>query len=233
MGDSVSQTSDESKKLAQSGGQDALTSQVGANANRNAGKGRQETLSQQNVPQTGYVQGHGQQYPSHYHPAQTRPDPYNLSQLTTALPDTSYQNYGQRFPSAPGSSGLGYPTQHSPQYAPQPMASSNAPYPYQTPFQGVYVAGNPPAVAGMGNQFYHQGYIRTQQQPYMMQPNQFPLHSPVFPGMQHPSQYGSRGSISEESRGAGQQRTGGEQGGSDSIGKPNSHNQLQWGFYRL
>lgn len=238
MGDSIPQPADESKMLAQSGGKGAHVSQESANVNRNAEKGRQETLSQQNIPQTSYAQGHSPQYPSPYHQSQTRSDPYNLSQLNTALPDVSYQNYGhlpQRFPPAPGSSGLGYATQNSPQYAtPQAVAPNNAQYPYQAPFQGIYVAGNPAAVAGIGNQFYHPGYIGRQQQhgsPYIMPPNQFPLHNPAFPGMQHPSQYGSRGSVSEESRGTIQQRPNGDQGGSDSIGKLRPHKQYQSCFY--
>jgi hypothetical protein len=232
MGDSVSQTAEDAKTLPQSSGPVALASLESPHGDRNLRKGRQQTSSQQSISPPSYVPS--QQYGSQYQALQARPDPFNLNQLSTALPDSSYQNYGQlppRFPSASGSSGLVYPTQNNPQYAaPQALSPTNAPYSYQTPFQGAYVAGNPPPVAGLGNQFYHQGYMGRPQQhtsPYIIQPNQFPLHPPAFPGIQQPQQYGSRGSISEENRAALQQRSGRGQGGSDSFGKLMLHSHLQ------
>jgi hypothetical protein len=204
MGDSAAQPPEDSKSLLQSDELVAQASQGSPHASGNVRKGQQETTSQQSASQTGY--SHDQPYAQHY-PLQSRSDPFNLSQLNTVLPDSSYQNYGQlpqRFAQAAGSSGLVYPTQNSPQYAaPQSISPVNASYPYQSHFHGGYVAGNPSPVAGIGNQFYHQGYIGRPPQhgtPFIIQPSQFPLHNAVFYNMQQPVQYGSRNSVSEESR---------------------------------
>lgn len=222
MGDSASQPPDESKSLLPSDEPDSQATQGSPRWDRNVRKGRQEISSQQTVSQTSF--GHSQQYAPHYQPLQTRSDPFNLNQLSIALPDSSYQNYGQlapRFPPAAGPSGLVYPSQNTPQYAaPQAINLANPPYAYQTPFQGGYVTGNPPSLAGMGNQFYHQGYVgRSQQQgpPFIIQPNHYPLHNSVFPGIQQPTQYGPRGNVSDEHQIALQKRAGGAQGISDNT----------------
>lgn len=223
MGDTAPQTTDESKNLAQIGERIVPVSQESLHSDRSVGKGRQEPLPQQGISQAPFV--HGQQYAPHYQTLQTRPDSFNLSQLSTALPDSSYQNYGQvpqRFPSGAGPSGIIYPTQNNSHYATlQAMSPSTAQYPYQAPFQGAYITANQQPVAGMGNQFYHQGYIGRQQQhgPYIIQQNQFPLHNQAYSGMQQPAPWGPRGSVSDESRTTLQQRLGEGQKGSDSIGR--------------
>jgi hypothetical protein len=234
MGDSASQPPDESRSLPQSDKPVMQATQGSPHPDRNARKGSQETSSQQRVSQTGSA--HNQQYAPHYQPLQTRSDPYNLNQLSTALLDSSYQNYGQlppRYPPA-RSSGLVYPTQNSPQYAaPQATNPANPPYLYHTPFQGGYIAGNPPQLAGMRNQFYNQGYTGRSPQhgsPYIIRPNQYPLHNSVFPGIQQPTQYGPRGNVSEEHQTALQTRTRGAEGMSDNTGKTkhDNHHQLRF-----
>ena len=232
MGDSASQLPGDSKSSLQS---DGPVVQATQGSLREEGNVRS---SPQSVSQMGYA--YSQQYAPLYQPPHARSDPFNLNQISTALPDSSYQNYGllpPRYPPAAGTSGLVYPTQNSPQYAtPQSINPTNAPYPYQAPFQGGYVAGNPPPVMGIGNQFYHQGYIGRPPQhgsQYIIQPNQFSLQNPVFPATQQPAQYGSRNSVSEESRSTLQQRTSGGQGISDNMGKPKRHNHYQWRFHLL
>jgi hypothetical protein len=221
MGDSVSRPTDSFQPF----GRDASVSQEGQFADGDIRKGAPEISSQQSTSQTGYVQG--QQYPSHYQPVHARPESFNLSQLTTALPDVSYQNYGhlqQRYPST-SPSGLAYQTQNSPQYAaPHGMSPTNAPYPFQAQY---YVASNQPPQPGMGNQLYHQDFQAQQHgSPYFIQPNQY-LHSPTYPGVQQQAQYASRGGIREDNRHLLQQRASGGQGRSGSIGKFKTRKHLQ------
>jgi hypothetical protein len=224
MGDSASQNADDSKTFPQPGENLVPGSKESLHADGSVRKGQQEPLLQQGISQAPHI--HGQQYGPQYQPLQTRPDSFNLSQLGTALPDPSYQNYGQmpqRFPSAAGPSGLVYSTQNNSHYAaPQAMSPTTAQYPYQAQFQGAYIAANQQPVVGMGNQFYHPGYIGRQQHhgaTYISQPSQFPLHNQAYPVIQQPASWGPRGSVSEESRTILPQRLGGGQAGSDSIGK--------------
>jgi hypothetical protein len=229
MGDSASRPPEGSQSSSRPEDLAIPTSQGSQNLDQNVRKGRRDAPSQPSTSQTPYAQGH-QYAGAQYQNLQARPDSFNLTQLSTALPDSSYQNYAQlpqRYPSAAGPSGLAYPTHNtSPYAAQQAISPTNPQYQYQIPFQGAYIAGNPQPVAAMGNQFYHQGYVGRQQQhgaPYIIQPNQFPIHNPAYPGVQPPAQWAPRGSVSEETRAGLQQRPGGGQGVSDGVGKFKFH----------
>jgi hypothetical protein len=186
-------------------------------------------------PQTGYPP---QSYSSQQHIQHGSSENFNMSAVGNALPDLSYQGYGQvppqRYPQGPASPGLLYPIQNVPQYTGATSVSpASATYhmPYQGQYQGMYGASNPaqhlqPGTAG--GQFYpNQGYVGQQQQqgsPYLVQPNQYGVQSQIYSGMS--PQYGMRSSFSGESRLSGQQRAteflgasvSGPAGRSSSIG---------------
>jgi hypothetical protein len=149
----------------------------------------QETTSQANNLQT-------QQSPPGQQESQSRLQPFNLGPLETALPDLPYQNYGplpQRYPPAPGPSGLPYQVQNVPQYAGmQAMGSANAPY-YQGQYQGVYIS---PSQSAIGKQSYHQEFMQQQHQfgsPHYSQPNPYSSHNQMYSGLQQPALYGALG----------------------------------------
>jgi hypothetical protein len=224
MGDSQPPPTDDPAISLESLGPDAVFSRSGQFGDGAVRKRRQETSSQRSISQTGYV--HGQHYASHYQQLQTRTEPFNLSPLAATLPDPSYQNYGhlpQRYPSTPSSAGIVYQTQNNPQYGvPHNMTPANAQYPYPAQYQGVYVAGNSPQSAPIGNQFYPQGFMGQQQphaSPYMIQQTQYAPHGLVYPGVQQPAQYGPRSSLSEDSRNPLPRRTNEVMGISSSNGE--------------
>jgi hypothetical protein len=180
-----------------------------------SGEGRKE--QQANSPEINY--NHSQQYLQQHWPPQTKADAFNMNQLSTALPDPSYQNYGQLPPQRYASgAGLVYQLPHVPQFAaPQSTANSSYNVPYQGQYQGVYASGNssspthPPSGSSVVNtQFYHhQGFIGHQQQnsPYLMQPSYFNPQSQMYPAGPSAVPFVSRNSFSGESRYHSQQRT--------------------------
>lgn len=94
-------------------------------------------------------------------------------------------------------------------------------YQYQIPFQGACIARNFQPVMALGNQFYYQGYVGRQQQHgslYIIQHNQFPLHKPAYHGVQQPTQWAPRASVSGENYPVSQQRPRGGHGRSDGSG---------------
>jgi len=198
--------------MSQSSRRDAAQlSRPGPHEGEDARKSQQGTSSQ-NTTHVGHIPG--QQYFPQQQNLQTRPEPFNLGPLSAALPDPSYQNYGQpqRYPSASQSSGIIYQMQNPPQFGgPQAMSPTNAPYPYQAQYQSIYATGNSPSPPhlqqgpAMGNQFY-QGFIGQQQQlgtPPFIQPSHY---SQMYSGMPQPQQYGPRGGYSADSQIPQQQR---------------------------
>ena len=189
--------------------------------------------SQLNYPQM-------QAYSSQQHVQHARPEGFNLTSLGNALPDLSYQGYGQvspqRYSQGPASPGMLYQFQNVPQYTGAPSVSpSSATYnmPYPAQYQGMYGAGHPGSAqhlspgAQASSQFYHnQGFIGQQPQqgsPYLVQPSQYGPQGQIYSGS--PSQYGMRGTFSGDSRLSGQQRSNeylaasaGGQSGRSSLG---------------
>jgi len=132
-----------------------------------------------------------------------------MNTLGNALPELSYQNYGnlppQRFTPGSSPSTLGYQMQNVPQFAgssPSGHSPSNMPYnyPYQPQFQATYASVHTPSPQhfqsgdGTGNQFYQtQEFMGQPQQPgspFFVQPNQFMTQNPMYPGGGPAGQYG-------------------------------------------
>jgi hypothetical protein len=236
MGDPRLQPTDDPPNMSHPFGQDAAQlTRSGSQEEDELRKGRPGASSQQSTSQLGYSGGHQYQ---HQQNMLTRPEPFTLGSLGTALPDLPYQNHGQ-YPSASASSGYIYPIQNSPQFAgAQAINPPNAPHQYQAQYQDIYAAGNPPSGphlqqgTAVGGQFYHQGYMGLQQQqgtPYFIQPSQYNPNGQMYAGMQQPAQFGARPGFSGDSRNLTQKRpneyiggvppSGGLRG-SSSIGEP-------------
>jgi hypothetical protein len=191
--------------------QTSMSQQAVHHEDEEIGKGQQRipsTSSQETASQTAHLSSQ-QQYAPQQH-IQARPELFTMNPLATALPDLSYQSYGQmqpqRYPTGPSSSGLFYHLQNAPQYAgQQSVGSTNASYQYQGPYQGMYAANSTPSPTqpqpgtAVGSQLYHQGFMgqpHQQGSPYFIPPSHYNAQSSqIYPGLQQPAQYGTRGNF--------------------------------------
>jgi hypothetical protein len=175
-----------------------------------------------------------------------RADSFSMNSLGSALPDLSYQSYGQlssqRYAPGASSSNLLYQLPNTTQFvgAQGINSSGNSPYsmPYQGQYPGIYATGHGPphmqSSTSPTNQFYHNQAFQQQQQqqqqqqnpPYFMQPNQYTPQGQMYSQLQ--SQYGQRNNFVGDPRLQSQQRANeylginyasGVDGRSSSIGK--------------
>lgn len=120
-------------------------------------------------------------------------DPFSFTSLASALPDPTYQNYSQRYSSAPSPSALMHQQfQSAPQYAGPPamsqaIAGMQYGMGYQAQYQGMYVPGHiQQSAMNGGNQYYQsQGYvgqIPRMGQNYSFQPGQYTFGGPTTAG---------------------------------------------------
>jgi hypothetical protein len=149
-----------------------------------------------------------------------RPENFNMNALGNALPDMSYQGYGNvtapRYTQGPASPAHLYQFSTGQPYTGAPNISpSSATFnmPYQGQYQQVYGIGQQPSAqhlqsgAAAGVQFYpNQAFVGQQQQPYLVQSSQYNPQSQMYGGILQ--QYGMRNSVPGDNRLSGQHRGG-------------------------
>lgn len=173
-----------------------------------------------------------------------REDPFNMSFIGGALPDSNYQNYGpppQRFPTgAPPTSLYQMQNQH---YNVSPALAQNVQYgmQYQTQYAGMYPSSqtSPLPYSGQGAGLagpYYQGQAfagHSQQQPYFIPQGQYATQSQIYPSNAMMIQSPGRGTSigdhrfpsairSNESLAVSSNSPGAFSGRSNSNGKPSS-----------
>ncbi|TAQ83512.1 hypothetical protein B7494_g8153, partial [Chlorociboria aeruginascens] len=165
---------------------------------------------------------------------QTQAEPFDMGSMSSALPDPSYQGYGQprpqRYPSSQQPPVL-FQLQNVPQFVNQgSMNAGLMPYniPYQPHYQGVYNPNHPVQhhISGVPvpSQFYQNpGFIQqSPQQPgsnFFIQTAPFNPQGQGYGGSQSPVQYAPRNSFAGEGRGSSQPRGSEYLGGATSTAR--------------
>lgn len=157
----------------------------------------QRATSPQGAPQSSHQYAHQQAA------FQQRPEAFNMSSMSSALPDGQFQNYGQRFPlvSPPVNMYQGQNIQQFPT-AQNPNQSAQVAYsmPYQAQYQGQYGSTQSHAQSSSQtghmpqNQFFQaQGSMGQQQMaPQYYVQNQYGVQGSIYLGMQNAMPYGAR-----------------------------------------